>query len=122
MALIPHPGAPVAVTLLLLHCGLTSYSIVVVAHGRSLYADHLAGRGVTVVNLSQLIGLTLLPIATGSVIGAFPVTDGASPEVAYRWAFGCIAAALACGTAIYLTSQDAKPQRAAADGPIAAGK
>jgi predicted MFS family arabinose efflux permease len=119
LALVPHPGAALAVTLLVLHCGLTSYSIVVVAHGRSLYADHLAGRGVTLVNLSQLTGLTVLPIATGWVIGAFPVTDGASPEVAYRWAFGCIAAALACGAAVYLTSRDAKPHRAG-DEPSAA--
>jgi MFS family permease len=113
LALIPHPGAPIAVALLLLHCGLTSYSIVVVAHGRSLYADHLAGRGVTLVNLSQLTGLSVLPIVTGSVIGAFPVVNGASPEIAYRWAFGCMAAALACGTALYLTSRDKQPRAAA---------
>jgi MFS family permease len=114
LALIPHPGPALAVALLLLHCGLTSYSVVVVAHGRSLYADHLAGRGVTLVNLSQLIGLTVLPIATGAVIGTFPVVDGASPEAAYRWAFGCMAAALAAGTVVYVGVLDAKPRGTAA--------
>lgn len=121
LALLRHPGAALAVALLVLHCGLTSYSVVVVAHGRSLYEDHLAGRGVTLVNMSQLVGLTTLPVVTGYVIGAFPVVNGASPEVAYRWAFGCMAAALACGTLVYLTGRDAKP-RATLPAPVALGK
>jgi predicted MFS family arabinose efflux permease len=122
LALLDHPSAAVAVALLLLHCGLTSYSIVVVAHGRSLYPDHLAGRGVTLVNLSQLVGLSVLPVATGAVIGAFPVTGGASPEIAYRWAFALLAAALASGTAVYLTARDAKPRPSARGTPMALGK
>lgn len=110
LALIPHPGRNLAVALLVLHCGLTSYSVVVVAHGRSLYDDRLAGRGVTLVNLSQLVGLTVLPILTGAVIGAFPPVSGAPPELAYRWAFGGMAAAVAAGALLYLGCRDAKPR------------
>jgi predicted MFS family arabinose efflux permease len=115
LALVPHPSPFLAVALLVLHCGVTSYSVVVVAHGRSLYDDRLAGRGVTLVNMSQLVGLIALPILTGAVIGAFPAVDTAPPEAAYRWAFGCMAATVAAGALVYLGCRDAKPR------PVQAG-
>jgi ABC-type iron transport system FetAB permease component len=65
---------------------------------------------VTTVNIAQVIGLTVLPLMTGPIVGAFPAPDAVSPEIAYRWAFGAIAATLAAGLAIYLVkAKDAKP-------------
>ena len=71
---------------------MTSYAVVIVAHGRSLFPDHLLGRGVTTVNIAQVVGLTALP------------------EIAYRAAFGAIGLLLAAGLAVYAAkAKDAKP-------------
>lgn len=111
LALVPALPLAAAVVLLVLFCGVTSYAVVIVAHGSSLFPPHLTGRGVTTVNLAQVVGLAGLPVLTGALVGSFPVAaGGAHPEIAYRWAFGSIAAVLAFGLAIYLTARDAKPE------------
>jgi MFS family permease len=110
MALIPGLPTTAAVTLLVLFTGVTSYAVVIVAHGRSLFPDHLLGRGVTTVNIAQVVGLTLLPLVTGPIVGAFPAPSAVSPEIAYRAAFGAIGLLLAAGLAIYaVKAKDAKP-------------
>jgi predicted MFS family arabinose efflux permease len=110
LALIPSPSTTLAVTLLILFTAVTAYAVVIVAHGRSLFPDHLIGRGVTTVNIAQVIGLTALPLMTGPIVGAFPAPNAVSPEIAYRWAFGAIAATLAAGLLVYLVAaRDAKP-------------
>mgnify|MGYP001191321025 CR=1 FL=1 len=110
LALAPALPLAAAVVLLVLFCGVTSYAVVIVAHGTSLFPPHLTGRGVTTVNLAQVVGLAGLPVLTGAIVGAFPEgAGGAHPEIAYRWAFGSIGAVLALGLAAYLTAQDARP-------------
>ena len=110
VALIPGLPAAAAVALLILFTGLTAYAVVIVAHGRSLFPDHLLGRGVTTVNIAQVVGLTMLPLLTGPIVGAFPAPGAVSPEIAYRAAFGAIALLLAAGVAVYaVKAKDAKP-------------
>ena len=111
LALWPRPPLALAVTLLVLLCGVTAYAVVIVAHGRSLFADRLVGRGITTVNIAQVLGLTVLALATGSIVDAFPAVAGgvARPALAYRAAFGAIALALMAGLAVYLFARDSKP-------------
>jgi len=110
LALVPGLPVTAAVALLILFTGVTSYAVVIVAHGRSLFPDHLLGRGVTTVNIAQVVGLTVLPLITGPIVGAFPAPGAASPEIAYRAAFGAIALLLAAGLAIYgAKARDARP-------------
>jgi hypothetical protein len=110
LALIPGLPAAAAVTLLILFTAVTAYAVVIVAHGRSLFPDHLIGRGVTTVNIAQVTGLTVLPLVTGPIVGAFPAPGAVSPEIAYRWAFGAIALMLAAGLVVYLVkAKDSKP-------------
>lgn len=113
LALLPSPSTALAVALLILFTAVTAYAVTIVAHGRSLFPDHLIGRGVTTVNIAQVVGLTVLPLMTGPIVGAFPAPDSVSPEIAYRWAFGAIAATLAAGLVVYLLkAKDAKPSAA----------
>jgi MFS family permease len=110
MALIPGLPVAAAVALLILFTGVTAYAVVIVAHGRSLFPDHLLGRGVTTVNIAQVVGLTMLPLITGPIVGAFPAPGAISPEIAYRAAFGAIALLLAAGVAVYaMKAKDARP-------------
>lgn len=107
LALVPHPSAMLAVTALVLFCLVDAYSVVNVADANSRFPPHLAGRGATTVNLSQVVGSAILPIVTGAVIGMFPAGDGSRPELAYRAAFGFIALCMVIGLALY---SRAKPQ------------
>jgi predicted MFS family arabinose efflux permease len=110
LALVPGAPLGLAVGLLVGLCLVTCYPVVVVAHGRSLFPDHLVGRGATTVNLAQVVGLALLPAVLGVVVGAFPEVAGARPEAAYRAAFAVLALGLACGLGGYLFSTDAPPR------------
>jgi predicted MFS family arabinose efflux permease len=107
LAVIPHPSATLAVAALVLFCLVDAYSVVNVADANSRFPPHLAGRGATTVNLSQVIGSAILPIVTGAVIGVFPASDGDRPAIAYRAAFAVIALCMAAGLALY---SRAKPQ------------
>ena len=67
----------------------------------------------TTVNIAQVVGLTLLPVLTGPIVGAFAAPGAAPPEIAYRAAFGAIGLLLAAGLAIYaVKATDAKPSSA----------
>ncbi len=112
LAALSRPPAWLAVVLLVLFCLVTAYGVVIVAHGRSLFPDELAGRGVTTVNLAQVVGCAGLPILTGAIIAAFPASGGGSPELAYRVTFGVIAAGLAAGLAVYAGARDVPPRPA----------
>jgi len=113
LALLSRPPAWLASTLLVALCFVTSYGIVIVAHGRSLFPDHLAGRGVTTVNLAQAIGTAVLPAATGVIIGAFAVgASGAVSELGYRLAFAFMGLLLAACALVYLGVADSRPSDA----------
>ena len=92
----------------------TKYPVAIVAHARSLFPAALAGRGVTTVNLAQVIGAATLPYVTGIVVGAASSGGEPYPEHAYRLAFLAIALPLAGGLALYLRARDSKPSRGAA--------
>jgi len=111
MALWVHPPLQVAITLLVLLCATSSYSVTIVAHGRSLFPDRLLGRGMTTLNLAQVTGASLLPILTGWIAAAM-IESGAGgySEAAYRAIWAVIAAGLACGLAVYSRARDARPQ------------
>ncbi len=110
LALSPRPPLAVAVAGLVALSAVSAYGIVVVTHCRTFYPERLAGRGATTANMAQLLGCAGLPMLTGLIPAAFPVTEGRYSPVAYQWIFATIAAALAIGLAIYLTSKDAKPR------------
>jgi len=105
LAVWDRPPLAVAIILLLLLAALSCYPIVVVAHGRSLFPDHLVGRGATTVNLAQTLGSAGLPAVTGWAMAAAPPAEG------YGLAFGIIAMALAAGLAGYLLGRDSPPRR-----------
>lgn len=109
LAILDRPSLAVAVTLLVVLALVSQYPVVNVAHGRSLFTSDIAGRGVTTVNLSQVVGAAALPWITGAVIGYASGPRGPHPEFAYRLIFATIAALLAAGLVVYLRVRDVKP-------------
>jgi predicted MFS family arabinose efflux permease len=98
------PVAPLggAVALLVLLVLFSAYPVLVVAEARSLFPDHLVGRGATTVNLAQVLGSALLPMLVGAVVGLFPEVGTGRPEAAYRAGFAVLGVALLAGVVGWL--------------------
>ena len=109
-ALVQDMSARLAVCLLLLLSSVSAYGSVLLAHIRSHFPDHLAGRGATTGNMAQLTGTALLAIITGFIPPLFPHAGPGYSPLAYRWIFATLAFALAVGLAVYLTAKDSKPR------------
>ena len=101
LALLPKPPLALAVVLLTAFCFFCAFGTVIVAQGRTLFPDRLAGRGVTTVNMAQCLGLTVLPALVGYIVEAFGNSD-----LAYRVAFGVLGLGLMLGASIYVRSRD----------------
>ena len=82
-------------------CFFCAFGTVIVAQGRTLFPDRLAGRGVTTVNMAQCLGLTVLPALVGYIVEAFGNSD-----LAYRVAFAALAIGLVLGASVYVRSRD----------------
>lgn len=101
LALTPQPPLWLAVGLLSAFCYFCAFGTTIVAQGRALFPDRLAGRGVTTVNMAQCLGLAVLPAGMGYVVEAFGATD-----TAYRIAFAALGVGLMLGASVYLRSRD----------------
>jgi MFS family permease len=101
LALMPTPSLALAVVLLTAFCFFCAFGTVIVAQGRALFPDRLAGRGVTTVNMAQCLGLTVLPALVGYIVEAFGNSD-----LGYRVAFGILGVGLVLGAGVYARSRD----------------
>ena len=120
LGLIVQPPLELTVGLLMGIPFLSSYALLLVAQGRALFPDRIAGRGVTTVNMAQVMGATLLPALTGYLVGALSAVEGdttiagaisiTAPESAYRAVFALLAIASLAGLLVYLRSKDSRPQ------------
>jgi hypothetical protein len=101
MAALPQPPLWLAVVLLTVFCFFCAFGTTIVAQGRALFPDRLAGRGVTTVNMAQCLGLTVLPAGMGYIVEAFGAGD-----TAYRVSFDALALGLVLGAGVYTRSRD----------------
>jgi len=108
LALWPRPPVAVAATLLVLFSAAGCYSLRVMVHGRALLPEHLAGRGMTTVNLGMSLGAALLQPITGVLLGA--VSGGTPTEVGYRAVFGFLALVTFIAMLLYRPIADAPPR------------
>jgi predicted MFS family arabinose efflux permease len=85
-----------ALALLCLVCFASGYPILLVTQGRALFPEHRVGRGVTTVNLAQVLGSAILPWGMGVALEA-----AGSGSEGHRLGFALLAGALALGMAGY---------------------
>lgn len=78
----------------------------VLAHGRAFFPHHLAGRGVTLVNLMGMGGAGLLQVANGRLFAAVDGAPDAAPAEGYAAIFLFLAVLVLMGTVIYMLSRD----------------
>lgn len=103
------------VTVLFAVFGLNAgYTPLLLAHGRMLFPDRLAGRGITLLNFGNMAGVFLLQVSTGLLIGQL-ARAGFAAGLSYRMTFGFLALVLLGAVAYYATIADTNA-RAVADG------
>jgi len=110
LAALPAPPLWLVTTLLGLMGYTSSYFAAVMAHGRGLLPARLLGRGLTVLNMANILGVSVVQFLSGWLIGALTPSGGAAPEHAYRLAFVLFAACLGLSLVIYAARvPDRKP-------------
>ena len=87
-------------------------SLILHAHARSILPERLVGRGMTLQNTAGIGGIFLMQWASGAIIGSFEAVGGATPEGAYRAAFGFLGVMLLLSLAVYAGARDVRPGEA----------
>jgi MFS family permease len=106
LAVVGKPPLPVLIAGLALFGFVASYMAVVVAHGKSLFAPRLVGRGLTLLNMAAMGGAFLSQTVSGFAIDLFPAVDGVYPLVAYRLVFALQAAFVVVTCVAYAGARD----------------
>jgi MFS family permease len=86
-------------------------SLSLLTHGKMLFPDDIAGRGVTLVNMAVMSGAFTMQFVTGFVIAWLADAHGFTPVEAYRGCFVFLALVCLCGTAVYAFAQDRPPRQ-----------
>ena len=111
LASLGEPPKWLAIGALVMLAAVNTYSPIIIAHAASLVPPVLQGRGSATANIGQVTGSFLMPVATGAIAGLFERTGtGGYPPLAYQLIFASMAAALACGVAVYWRAADCRPQ------------
>jgi len=112
LALLPEPTLGQVTVLFALLAGLNGWSLVALAHGRSIFPDRLVGRGMSMLAFSVTGGVAVIQMLSGLIVGAFAGEDGLVTAEGYRWMFAFLAAIVAAGLLVYSRTEDSKPRRA----------
>jgi MFS family permease len=102
LALVEGPPLWLATLLFMALALFGAITIVLQTHSRGLMPDGMAGRGLTILNMSTMLGVALGQTVSGFIVGSFTPVDGVYPETAYRLVFAYLAIALALGLGTYL--------------------
>ncbi len=92
---------------------LNGVTVVIFAHGRSIFPAHIAGRGMTALNIGTMGGAAFQQVLTGYAMSAVTPIGQQPDEFAYRLVFGIQALLLLAALLFYLRVPDAKPRIAA---------
>ena len=109
LAFFPGPGLWTALALLALFTMASAFFMLIHAHARAILPDRLIGRGLTLQNLSVMLGVFVIQALTGLIVGSFGPEGAEASEIAYRAAFGFLALSLAAGLAFYARIADVSP-------------
>ena len=109
LGLWPRPSLGWAILLFVAINFLQQYYVVLSAHCRATFPDHLVGRASTTLNLVAITGVAVMQQLVSLVIGWFEPVAGVVPEHAYRTGFLAMAVCVAAAVLLYLRSTDARP-------------
>lgn len=105
LTLLPLAGYWPAVLMIVAIGFFGSSFPVIMAHARAFVPAHLAGRGMTLMNLFGIGGVGVFQVITGRVFAAVD-GDGVAVHLPYQAVFAVFAGAMALGLAAYAFSRD----------------
>jgi MFS family permease len=110
LCLFPETSPMIAAMLLAMFGFLSSYSLVVMAHGLALVPDRLAGRGAAVLNTALMGGAGLMQSLTGLLMEW--TQHGARSDLmrSYSVLFAALALVIAGALLIYRWAVDVRPR------------
>jgi predicted MFS family arabinose efflux permease len=85
----------------------SGYAMVLLTHIRSFFPDHLIGRGMTLANMINMLGVGFIQLSTGFMMNYF--YDPLAPNVAFQKVFIFISIMLFIALLVYGKSEDSKP-------------
>jgi MFS family permease len=103
LALLPQPAVSSAILVMAFIGFMGLHQPLVFAHARSLFPEHLLGRGMTFANFLTIGGAGVVQWASGSFVSHLQASGTAAPELyaALHLTFGIVVAG---ATLIYLPS------------------
>ncbi|MEM0899157.1 MAG: MFS transporter [Pseudomonadota bacterium] len=106
VAVNPSTGLT-GITIAFIAIGLTGMVYgVIMAHARGFFPSHLTGRGITLMNFFSIGGVSVMQVATGSVVANYGAENA---EQAYSRLFWFYVIAVALPLFLYSFSKDTKP-------------
>lgn len=111
LSMVPHLSEKIVIMLLVIISFFSAYNIVIAGHGRALFPDRLAGRGMAMLAIALMGGPAIVQFLTGFIMDAFPSENGIAPVEAYRAVFGCLAGIILISVIAYLRIPDARPSK-----------
>lgn len=110
LVLVPGLSLTAATILFTIMGVLNGITVVIFAHGRSIFPAHIAGRGMTALNIGTMGGAAFQQVLTGYAMAAVTPIGQQPDEFAYRLVFGIQALLLLLALLFYLRVPDAKPR------------
>lgn len=107
IGLMPSPSLATVAILLALLSFAGAYSLVAMAHGMSMFAREMTGRGSTTLNLALMGGAAAVQTATGWLVSMFASIE--SPAMAYQAIFIFLGLATLVAAAFYCRVPDIRP-------------
>lgn len=109
LALLPSPDLWLVTVLFAALGGLNGFTLMALAHGRTIFPDRLVGRGMAILSFAAMSGIATMQMLAGVIVGRFAGPDGLVSEEGYRYMFAFIAVLLAAALLVYARSEDARP-------------
>ena len=108
-----YPGDSLLhVTLLLAAIGFFSATgMMIIAHGRGLVPDYLAGRAITSINVGVIGGAALFQFSSSLLLNFFIGSDGSFNPLGFRVVFTVMGSLVLLAVLIYLPIHDVHPRQ-----------
>lgn len=113
LALSFHPEPSLRLVMLLLGsiAFFSATGMLIIAHGRGLVPDHLAGRAITTINVGVIGGAAFFQFASSLLLDFFIGADGSVRLSGFRLLFALMGGLVLAAVLIYLPARDVHPRQ-----------
>jgi len=111
LGLYPAASLTLVVVLLAAIAFCSAAGMLIIAHGRGLVPDHLAGRAITTINVGVIGGAALFQFASSLLLDFFIGPEETISLFGFRLLFTLMGLLVLLAVVIYLPARDVKPRQ-----------